>query len=232
MTSHMPHPRCDVLIVGGGPAGLYAAERIARAGHDVLVCEEHDAVGSPVHCTGILSAESFDEFDLPRDVALNALTAARFISPSGLVVDYSTPSPLATVIDRVAFDRALADRARAAGADLRAGARVASLDTAPDGVTAIVGDTCIRARLAVLACGASYGFQRRFGLGLPPVYLHTAQRELPAARLNDVELHFGRAVARDGFAWAVPVVRPDGRYVRVGAMASDDAVGAYSRMLA
>jgi digeranylgeranylglycerophospholipid reductase len=232
MTSNMPHPRCDVLIVGGGPAGLYAAERIARAGHDVLVCEEHGAVGSPVHCTGILSAESFGEFDLPRDVALNALTAARFVSPSGLVVDYSTPSPLATVIDRVAFDCALADRARAAGAVLRTGARVASLDTARDGVTAIVGDSCIRARLAVLACGASYGFQRRFGLGLPAVYLHTAQRELPAARLNDVELHFGRSVARDGFAWAVPVVRPDGLFVRIGAMASDDAYGAYNRMLA
>src|SRR5947209_1046814 len=133
MASHMPHPRCDVLIVGGGPAGMYAAERIARPGHDDLVCEEHDAVGSPVHSIGILSSASFDEFDLPRGVALNALSTARFISPSGLVVDYSTRSPLATVIDRVAFDRALADRARAAGAVLRTGARVASLDTAPDG---------------------------------------------------------------------------------------------------
>ena len=90
----------------------------------------------------------------------------------------------------------------------------------------------MRARLAILACGASYGFQRRFGLGLPDVYLHTAQRELPATRLHGVELHFGRTIARDGFAWAVPVKRADGLYVRIGAMAADDAVGAYATMLA
>jgi geranylgeranyl reductase family protein len=227
----MSQASVDVLVVGGGPAGLYTAEQIARRGHGVLVCEEHESIGSPVHCTGVLASESFCEFDLPRDITLNALTTARFVSPSGLVVDYATPSPLATVIDRVAFDRALADRARAAGAELRAGARVSSLEPRADGVTAIAGDTCIHARLAILACGASYGFQRRFGLGLPLVYLHTAQRELPARRLGDVELHFGRAVARDGFAWVVPVVRPDGMFARIGAMASDDALGAYTRMV-
>ncbi len=232
MTSHMPQSSADVLIVGGGPAGLYAAERLARAGHAVLVAEEHDEIGRPVHCTGILAAESFGEFDLPRDIALNELRRARFVSPSGLVVDYHAPRPMATVIDRAAFDCALADRARAAGVDLRTGARVSNLEATADGVTAIAGDSCIRARLAILACGASYGFQRRFGLGLPQVYLHTAQRELRAARHRDVELHFGRGVAPDGFAWVVPVVRPDGLYARIGAMASDDAAGAYARMLA
>ena len=83
----------------------------------------------------------------------------------------------------------------------------------------------------MLACGANYAFQRRFGFGLPRAYLHTAQRELPASRIADVELHFGQQVAPGGFAWAVPVVRPDGPYVRVGVMASRDALGCYARML-
>jgi flavin-dependent dehydrogenase len=211
---------------------MYAAERIARCGYSVLVCEEHASIGRPVHCTGVLASESFAEFDLPREAALNPVTTARFISPSGLVVDYEPPAAVATVIDRAVFDCALAARARAAGADVRLGARVSSLETNRDGVTAIAGTECVRARLAILACGASYGFQRRFGLGLPHTYLHTAQRELPASRLRGVELHFGRRVARDGFAWVVPVVRPDGTYARVGAMASDDAVAAYVRMVA
>ena len=222
----------DALIVGGGPGGLFMAARLAERGLRTLVCEEHTRVGDPVHCTGVLSADTFPRFDLPRSATLNQLTTVRFQSPGGIHVDYITPSPLATVIDRPAFDRALADRAVAAGTEVRAGARVTSLDVDRDGVTASLGDGFVRARLVVLACGASYAFQRRFGFGLPRTYLHTAQRELRAGRLSDVELHFGQHVAPEGFAWAVPVQRPDGPYVRVGVMASRDVLQCYLRMIA
>src|SRR2546426_11150099 len=124
----MPHNSADVLVVGGGPGGLFVAERLARAGVRTIVCEEHASIGDPVHCTGILAAESFDEFDLPRAAVLNTLSAARFVSPSGITVDYETPAPLATVIDRGVFDRLLAERAEAAGVQIRSGVRVSSLD--------------------------------------------------------------------------------------------------------
>ena len=221
----------DVLVVGGGPGGLFLAVRLAEQGIHALVCEEHATIGDPVHCTGVLSAQSFGEFDLPEGATLNHLTRVRFVSPKGITVEYATPLPIATVIDRPAFDRALADRAVEAGAVLRRGARVSAIDVTDAGVTAMVGGERVTARAAVLACGANYAFQRRFGLGLPKVYLHTAQRELQVRRLGDVELHFGREVAPDGFAWAVPVDRPDGPYVRIGVMAARDAVGCYRRMV-
>ena len=140
----------DVLIVGGGPAGLYAAARLARAGFHVVVCEEHRTVGDPVHCTGILAAESFDEFDLPREATLNALTTANFVSPSGIGVSYTALTPMATVIDRPAFDRALAQRAEQAGAELWAGLRVGQVETSTGGVTAIAGGQLVRARSCCL----------------------------------------------------------------------------------
>jgi flavin-dependent dehydrogenase len=84
----------------------------------------------------------------------------------------------------------------------------------------------------VLACGATYKFQRRFGFGLPTTYLQTAQLELSATHPGDVELHFGQDVAPGGFAWAVPVLRPGGACVRVGVMASRDVRGCYQRMVA
>ena len=228
----MSQPDVDVLVIGAGPGGLYAAGSLARDGHRVLVCEEHEQIGEPVHCTGILAVESFDEFELPGEAVLNALRRVRFVSPSGLSVDYATSAPQALVIDRGRFDRGLAERARAAGAEIRTGTRVRTMTVEPGGASAIVGDRLVTARLVILACGASYGVQRRSGLGLPGQYLHTAQSELPARRLHDVEVHFGHDIAPSGFAWAVPVERPHGLFVRVGVMSSQDAAAGFGRMLA
>jgi digeranylgeranylglycerophospholipid reductase len=46
--------RFDALIVGAGPAGSTVAYGLARAGHRVLVLEEHPRVGYPVQCAGLV----------------------------------------------------------------------------------------------------------------------------------------------------------------------------------
>jgi digeranylgeranylglycerophospholipid reductase len=232
MSAFMSQTAVDVLVVGGGPAGLYAAERLSRRGVSTIVCEEHATIGDPVHCTGVLATESFDGLGLPREASLNTLTTAQFFSPSGAIVSHATAVPLATVIDRGVFDRALAARAASAGADVRLGTRVSAVEAGPTTVRALVGDDWVCARILVVACGANYAFQRRVGMGLPRAYLHTAQREMLARRIGEVEMHFGREIAPDGFAWAVPVVRGSETYVRVGVMTSRDPVGCYSRMVA
>jgi flavin-dependent dehydrogenase len=54
----------DVLIVGGGPAGRYAAWS-SRTGFRVDLVEEHADIGAPVHCTGVFARDAFDTFDRP-----------------------------------------------------------------------------------------------------------------------------------------------------------------------
>jgi len=117
----------DVIVVGGGPGGLYSAYQLARAGFDVAVLEEHPTAGVPVHCTGVLASEAYDEFELPHEAILNTLARARFLSPSGRVVEYTTATTEALVVDRVLFDRGLHERARKAGATLRLGTRVTAI---------------------------------------------------------------------------------------------------------
>jgi flavin-dependent dehydrogenase len=113
----------DVLIIGAGPAGLAAAARLARDGHDALVLEEHQEVGRPAHCTGVLGNDAFGELDLPRDTILSITRSAAFRAGHGEPVLVESDRVIATVVDRPRFDAALGVRAREAGAELRTGAR-------------------------------------------------------------------------------------------------------------
>ena len=44
--------KCDVLVVGGGPAGSNAKDRVKEA--DVLVIEKKE-IGSPVQCAKVFN---------------------------------------------------------------------------------------------------------------------------------------------------------------------------------
>jgi digeranylgeranylglycerophospholipid reductase len=223
----------DVAIVGGGPGGLSAARRLAADGWSVTVFEEHDRVGSPVHCTGVLAEDVIASMDLPAEAVLNPLSTVRFVAPAGHSFDYTTATTEAVVIDRETFDSALARRAETAGAAIVRGGRVTAIEPSDTGVTLLIADRePVRARTVILACGAHYAFQKRLGLGMPSTFLQSAQLELPADRLGDVEIHFGSEIAPKGFAWAVPVRRTCGTFARIGVMADGDAGIYFSRILA
>ena len=52
------HEVCDVLVVGGGPAGLLAALGAAEAGRSVIVCDEGEAFGGAcLHRGGTIDGE-------------------------------------------------------------------------------------------------------------------------------------------------------------------------------
>ncbi|HYB96477.1 MAG TPA: NAD(P)/FAD-dependent oxidoreductase [Vicinamibacterales bacterium] len=223
----------DVAVIGGGPAGLSAARRLAEAGRSVMVLEEHHDIGTPVHCTGVLAADVIGSLDLPADAVLNPLSTVRFVAPAGHSFDYTTATTEAVVIDRQRFDAALATGAAGAGAMIERGSRVTAVEPCVGGVRICRADgNELRARAVILACGANYAFQRRLGLGMPSTFLQSAQLELPAGRVGDVEIHFGSEIAPKGFAWAVPVRRASGTFARIGVMADGDAGVYFSRMLA
>lgn len=219
----------DVAVIGGGPAGLMTSRVLAAAGHDVLVLEEHAEIGVPVHCTGLLGLEAFSELDIPRDAILATASAASFIAADGSSVLMDADRVHAAVVDRARFDQALAERSRAAGAEIRSGARVRSIAIGSRAVTIAIDSDAqpIVARACVLACGANYRFNRQLGLGVPKAYVQSAQLERPFDGPERVEVHLGRDVAPGGFAWLVPFQR-DGRTAnRLGLMCESRAASRF-----
>jgi geranylgeranyl reductase family protein len=223
----------DVIVIGAGPAGSMTAGRLANRGHDVLLLEEHDAIGRPVHCTGLLGTDAFDEFDLPADLILGRAGSARFWGAAGESVPVGADRVRATIIDRGLLDEHLATRAAAAGAAIRTGARVDQLAVDATAVRVRVrgDDTPLLARVVVLACGANYRFHRQLGLGLPHVFLQSAQLELPFPYRPEVEVRFGREVAPSGFAWLVPVKRAGVPHARIGLMSETRSLERFQSFL-
>jgi digeranylgeranylglycerophospholipid reductase len=210
----------DVVVIGAGPAGALAAQTLAERGRDVVLLEEHQDIGAPTHCTGLLGLEAFDEFDLPRRVILGVAESARFWGASGQSITVRSERISASVVDRRALDEALVERARAAGTDVRTGTRVDRVRVESDRVVVTTEGARpeILARAVVLACGANYRFHKGLGLGTPTVFLQSAQLEAPFPDTASVEIQLGRGAAPGGFGWLVPLRRGAATCARIGLM--------------
>jgi geranylgeranyl reductase family protein len=198
----------DALIVGAGPAGSYAAYRLAKLGHRVVVFERRAKVGDGVCCTGIIGAECLERFPIARNAVLREASSAKIFSPAGKLLWVHKDSVQAYVVDREHFDEALASRARDAGVEYLLSARVDDIALADHCVRAKVQYGCgtvdFEGRAAVLGCGFGGSLTRRLGLGRIGDFVFGAQAEVAVTGVEEVEVYLGQSIAPGFFAWLVP----------------------------
>jgi geranylgeranyl reductase family protein len=125
--------RCDVLIVGGGPAGSSCAAKLRAAGADVIVLDKKDFPREKP-CAGwitpqVIETLRLDIDDYRRGRVFQPLTGFRTGLMSGREVQTHYDRPVSYGIRRYEFDRYLLERS---GATCRLGVTLKSLERAGD----------------------------------------------------------------------------------------------------
>jgi digeranylgeranylglycerophospholipid reductase len=207
---------CDVLVVGGGPAGLVAAGEAAAAdsGLDVLVVERDRAVGAPVRCGEGVGSKGIAEFLAPAGASWVSRRISRVIfwAPDGTEVRVAE-GDVGYVLDRTRFEPALAAQAGLAGAEVAVGTEVTGMRRDGDGWRASLsgprGALEVRARVVIGADGVESMVGRWAGLDtrVPSRDMESCAQYVVSGIDFDpdaIYLHFGDRVAPGGYAWVFP----------------------------
>ena len=217
---------CDVLIVGGGPAGASCAWALQQAGLDVVVLDQAQFPRDKV-CAGwitppVLTALEIDPQDYGRDRVLQPITGFRIGLMGRPPADVRYPKTVSYGIRRCEFDDYLLRRS---GARLFTGEPVRSLRR--DAGAWLVDDR-FRAPLLVGAGGHTCPVARALGArpgGEPAVTALEIEFLLPegaraacAVLGEQPELYFCRDLA--GYGWCFR----KGDYLNIG-LGRDDREG-------
>ena len=189
----------DILVVGLGPAGSRAAEMAARARCRVLAIDRRRLPGRPVQCAEFVPALLDQELTGQEDVTRQRIDAmATFVE--GEAADLKSDFP-GRMIDRAAFDAALAERARRAGADCRFAAALHGIDDT--GRVTLSDGSTLAPRVVIGADGPRSRVGRAIG---------SVNRELVETRQSTVPLNaphgatdiFLSAEFPGGYGWLFP----------------------------
>ena len=110
--------RCDILVVGTGPAGSSAAQKAAESGKKVLLIDRKHVVGEPVRCAEFIPKQLLGVLECSREFIVQSVKNMKSYLPDGSFTE--TPSP-GLIIDRNVFDQILASKAVEAGAEIWTG---------------------------------------------------------------------------------------------------------------
>lgn len=207
----------DAVVVGGGPAGSTAAQRLAENGASVLLI---DKPGKIKPCGGAVPPKLIREFNIPDSQIVARTRGARILAPSGLEVDMPIESGYVGMVDREHFDEFLRERAEQAGAERRNGS-YQSIERDSTGTAIILftdaedpdSTVRVRARLIIAADGARSKLAQQHVKGADKVKSVFAYHEIVRSPKPDQDTHYNPKrcdvyydgeISPDFYGWVFP----------------------------
>jgi len=210
----------DLLIIGAGPAGSFAAELLAQGGANVALFDGRPP-GEPKACGGGVTGKALKTWPHLLNAVGRTINELDLYSPSGKKLHLELDEPFA-IYSRLAFDSYLRERARDAGAkvfnekiSMRKSKRAAAAWTLKSESNAE-----FTGRILVGADGANSGIGKNLAGPLSASDMEVAfgyRAPLPAdGEAPTVVAFLPRWI---GYAWAFP--RPD--HISFGIATTQDA---------
>ncbi len=191
-----------IVIVGAGPAGSYLAYLLAKQGKDVTIIEEHNKIGNPVQCTGIVTG-SIEKFVKLQNKAV--------ANRCGKVIIVSKNNRIAVNTDEIVlwrdkFDEHIASMAADQGVKLLSNHQFLGFsgknsmrirDKKNDKLKEISSDIIIGAD------GSSSAVAKASGMANKNFYIGMQAKVKLKTDINAFETHFGSNFP-NFFGWVVP----------------------------
>jgi digeranylgeranylglycerophospholipid reductase len=204
----------DVLVVGAGPSGIWAAVTAARCGARVGLVERQARIGEHVRCgEGIQRDPLAEMVEVDPEWVASEVHGVRLFAPNGTFADLAEPG-VGVITHKDLFLRALARLAAAEGVEIWPGAEAVGLKAGERRSWMV--DVRRGSRRSSLRCGAvvaadgiasSVARELKLKGPLAPVDLFVCAQYTVAPIDVDpsvIEFHFGRDVAPGGYAWVFP----------------------------
>ena len=189
----------QVAILGGGPAGAFAAEQLASAGMRTVVLDEKLAWEKP--CGGGLTYKAYSQYPflIDNDKPKKLVTETSLAAPSAGEVSFGLEKPL-VIYSRLDLNNLLLERAIHAGAQVEK-TRVMGIHREERGWRVETKHGAIHADYCVLATGARNPL-REFGTALTAAdTMSTLGYYVPGNR-EGIDIQFLPEL--EGYIWVFP----------------------------
>jgi flavin-dependent dehydrogenase len=188
-----------VAVLGGGPAGAFAAERLASAGLEAIVLDEKLAWEKP--CGGGLTYKAYQRYPflLENGTPKRFVTETRLAAPGVGAAKLSLRQPL-VIYSRLDLNRMLLERAEKAGAQIEK-TRVLEVSRRNGGWIVRTMAGSIEADFCIVATGARNSL-RDFGTQWRPSDTMYALGYYVAAQQDHIDIQFLPQL--EGYIWIFP----------------------------
>ena len=188
-----------VAILGGGPAGAFAAERLASAGLDVVLFDEKLAWEKP--CGGGLTYKAYSQYPflIENETPKRLVTETVLAAPRAGQVTLKLDDPL-LIYSRFDLNRMLLQRAERAGAQIEK-ARVLSMDRSSARWNLRTSSGPLDADFCVVATGARNPL-RGVGTELKSADTMSALGYYIPGDMHRIEIQFLSGL--EGYIWVFP----------------------------